>query len=249
MGRTQTSVYNKVVTLKLNAKENECWAVGKITGGLWVFRGTLREMTDVNAPSAERTLLRDKWEITRSQGSWWLFVIYLAWLRQETEVDQGDEKLCRGLVSWWKTLSHWDAKSRRETVGKTQVFKADSIDWVVWLQEVLALWPGACFLTSLWFGLLPHKMKIIDLIYWIVVKVKWVDTRTLLRKKLQACVLSHAWLFDSLSGSSVQGIFLAKYWTGLPFPSPGDLPNPGIEPVSHALAGGFFTTTPPQKPK
>ena len=31
-------------------------------------------------------------------------------------------------------------------------------------------------------------------------------------------------------------------WSGLPFSSPGDLPNPGIEPGSPALAGGFFTT-------
>ena len=31
------------------------------------------------------------------------------------------------------------------------------------------------------------------------------------------------------------------YWGGFPFPSPGDLPDPGIEPVSPALAGGFFT--------
>ena len=36
-----------------------------------------------------------------------------------------------------------------------------------------------------------------------------------------------------------------EYWSGLPFPSPGDLPNPGTEPVSltsPALADGFFTT-------
>ena len=36
-------------------------------------------------------------------------------------------------------------------------------------------------------------------------------------------------------------------WSGLPFPSPGDLPNPGIEPTSLALAGGFFNTEPPGK--
>ena len=35
-----------------------------------------------------------------------------------------------------------------------------------------------------------------------------------------------------------------EYWNGLPFPSPGDLPGPGTEPVSPALAGGFFTTDP-----
>ena len=36
-----------------------------------------------------------------------------------------------------------------------------------------------------------------------------------------------------------------EYWSGLPFPSPGDIPDPGMEPmspVSLALAGEFFTT-------
>ena len=36
-----------------------------------------------------------------------------------------------------------------------------------------------------------------------------------------------------------------EYWSGLPFPSLGDLSNPGIEPTSPTLAGGFFTTEPP----
>ena len=43
-----------------------------------------------------------------------------------------------------------------------------------------------------------------------------------------------------------------EYWSGLPFPSPGDLPDPGIErasPASPALAGRFFTTEPPGKPQ
>ena len=40
-----------------------------------------------------------------------------------------------------------------------------------------------------------------------------------------------------------------EYWSGLPFPSPGDLPDPGIKPLSPALAGGFFTTEPPGKAK
>ena len=39
-----------------------------------------------------------------------------------------------------------------------------------------------------------------------------------------------------------------EYWSGLPFPSPGDLPDPGMEPTSPALTGGFFTTEPPWKP-
>ena len=43
-----------------------------------------------------------------------------------------------------------------------------------------------------------------------------------------------------------------EYWSRLPFPTPGDLPNPSIEPLcleSPAFAGGFFTTVPPGKPK
>ena len=39
-----------------------------------------------------------------------------------------------------------------------------------------------------------------------------------------------------------------EYWTALPFPSPGDLPDPGIQPASPTLAGGFITTEPPGKP-
>ena len=42
-----------------------------------------------------------------------------------------------------------------------------------------------------------------------------------------------------------------EYWSRLPFPPPGDLPDLGIKPmslVSPALAGGFFTSEPPGKP-
>ena len=38
-------------------------------------------------------------------------------------------------------------------------------------------------------------------------------------------------------------------WNGLPFPSPGDLPDPGIQLASPELGGEFFTTEPPGKPK
>ena len=38
-----------------------------------------------------------------------------------------------------------------------------------------------------------------------------------------------------------------EYWSGLPFPPSGNLPDPRIEPASPALAGGFFTIEPPGK--
>ena len=44
------------------------------------------------------------------------------------------------------------------------------------------------------------------------------------------------------------GISRQEYGGGLPFPSPGELPDPGFKPKSPALAGGFFTTEPPGKP-
>ena len=40
-----------------------------------------------------------------------------------------------------------------------------------------------------------------------------------------------------------------EFWSRLPLPSSGDLPDPGIGPMSPALAGGFSTTEPPEKPK
>ena len=39
-----------------------------------------------------------------------------------------------------------------------------------------------------------------------------------------------------------------EYWSGLPFPSPGDLPNPGIEPRTPALQADTLTSEPPGKP-
>ena len=39
-----------------------------------------------------------------------------------------------------------------------------------------------------------------------------------------------------------------EYWSRLPFPTPEDLPNPGIEPTSPALAGRFLTPVTPGKP-
>ena len=49
-------------------------------------------------------------------------------------------------------------------------------------------------------------------------------------------------------GSSVHGISQARILPWVAFPSPGDLSNPGIEPVSPALEDRFFTTEPLGKP-
>ena len=70
--------------------------------------------------------------------------------------------------------------------------------------------------------------------------------------RISAQSVSHVWLFVTpwtvahwtpLS----MGFSRQEYWSGLPFPSPGDLPDPGIELeslTSPALEGRFFTTEP-----
>ena len=82
--------------------------------------------------------------------------------------------------------------------------------------------------------------------------IKWTQDR------LHACMLRHSVVSNSLQLHGLQPAQTPlsmefprqEYWSGLPFPSPGDPPNPGIEPmspVSPPLAGRFFTTKPPGK--
>ena len=64
------------------------------------------------------------------------------------------------------------------------------------------------------------------------------------------CVFSRAWFFAILWTITLQtplsmGFSRQEYWSRLPFPPPGNRLNPGIEPASPALAGGFFTTVLP----
>ena len=64
-------------------------------------------------------------------------------------------------------------------------------------------------------------------------------------KSLQSCLTLCDPMNHSPLGSSVHGILQSRIRSGLPCPSPEDLPNPGITPSSlssPALAGGFFTT-------
>ena len=64
-------------------------------------------------------------------------------------------------------------------------------------------------------------------------------------KSLQSCLTLCDPVDCSLPGSSVQGFSRREHWSGWAFPSPGDLPDPEIEPkslMSPALASGLFTT-------
>ena len=71
---------------------------------------------------------------------------------------------------------------------------------------------------------------------------------------LGCCLVSHVRLFcDPMNciahqASLSMGFSRHEYWSGLPFSSAGDVPDSETEPVSPALAGGFFSTEPPGKP-
>ena len=54
------------------------------------------------------------------------------------------------------------------------------------------------------------------------------------------CIFVISWTIAHQAPLSM-GFSRQEYWSGLPFPSPGDLPDPEMEPVSPALAGRFFT--------
>ena len=64
-------------------------------------------------------------------------------------------------------------------------------------------------------------------------------------KSLQSCPTLCDPMDCSPPGSLFMGFSRKEYWSGLPLPPPGDLPNSGIKPslMSPALAGGFFTTS------
>ena len=72
---------------------------------------------------------------------------------------------------------------------------------------------------------------------------------------MEGCaVLSHVQLLVTPWAVAHQGplsmeFSRQEYWSGLLFSSPEDLPHPGTEPVSSVLAGGFFISQPPGKPR
>ena len=63
---------------------------------------------------------------------------------------------------------------------------------------------------------------------------------------LQSCLTLYNPMDFSLKAPLSMGILQARHWSGLPYPTPGDLPDPGIEPaflMSPVLAGRFLTTS------
>ena len=85
---------------------------------------------------------------------------------------------------------------------------------------------------------------------------KTIFCKPVYSRGVRVCVVSSIQLFVTPWTVACQAPLSMKfsrqeYWSGLPFPSLGDHPDPGIEPVSlvsSVLAGRFFSTAPPGKP-
>ena len=87
--------------------------------------------------------------------------------------------------------------------------------------------------------------------FWVYLKVEPAD---LSEDTNEVKLLSHVQLFAVLCTVAYQApsyveFSRQEYWSGLPFPSPGDLPNLGIEPRSPALQADTLPSEPPGKPK
>ena len=82
--------------------------------------------------------------------------------------------------------------------------------------------------------------------------LKWVNSRLVEHACMPCSVVSNSlrtpWTVAP-PGSSVHGSFYQGCWSGLPFPTLGDLPDPGIKPTSPASASRFCTPAPPGNPR
>ena len=83
-------------------------------------------------------------------------------------------------------------------------------------------------------------------------RMRWLDgiTDSMNMVKVKVKLLSHVQLFATswtvaYQASPSMGFPRQEYWSGLPFPSPGVLPDPGIEPGSPALEADALTSAPP----
>ena len=83
----------------------------------------------------------------------------------------------------------------------------------------------------------------------------WKKGKTVMSKLIiiqvefaQSCSMVCKSMDYSPPGFSVHGILQQEYWSVLPFPSPGDFPDPGIKLKSPTLTGRIFTAEPPRKP-
>ena len=101
---------------------------------------------------------------------------------------------------------------------------------------------------------MPSSKSLINMLIASHILWKWVGINYQLLMYVlclvaQSCLTLCDPMNCSLPGSSVHGEFSRQYWSGLPYPPPGDLSNPGIEPRSPTMQVDSLPFEPPGKPK
>ena len=124
-----------------------------------------------------------------------------------------------------------------------------SVHWI--LQARILEWvPIYNFRGSSWPRDQTHVSCVSCTGRWILHCFTWEAPEELLKVKVKS--LSRVRLFATPWTVAYQappsmGFFRQEYWSGFPFPSPGDLPNPGVEPRFPALEANALTSEPPGK--
>ena len=117
---------------------------------------------------------------------------------------------------------------------------------MVWLRDSArlgCLWP-MCVCTCVCLCGHVYAMRVRMRIHgYVCVCIYTLHATCLLSRFSHVRLFATPWTVARQAPLSM-GFFRQEYWSGLPCPPPGDLPHPGIEPVSlsPALAGGFFPT-------
>ena len=162
--------------------------------------------------------------VTKQQQQW-----PDSWLPPERETPENTRKSLIRFQKWVPKFSSpsrgWEPRSDFQGKGIKNL----------WTYFSLFHWGlvGSCFISRQW-------------------KCGVITTGVCVRAQLlQSCPIFVTLWAIAFQASLFVGFSRQEYWSGFPFPSPGDLPDPGIEPafpVSPALASRFFTTEPPGKP-
>ena len=124
-----------------------------------------------------------------------------------------------------RILYHWATREALERCFLYQMATDSPAPQVKWGSNSITIHQG----TSMWQELSHTSHSVL--------------IRTL-RECAQSCPTLFHLLTVACQAPLSMGFSRQEYWTGLPFPPPGDLPNPRIKPASPvppALAGGFFT--------
>ena len=118
--------------------------------------------------------------------------------------------------------------------------------WLQFLWLFLHVPPG-------WLGPPPFFSLLLHFFLWVSI-IENMENEAILCLTMSECMCACSVVSDSATPWTVTHLVplfmeLSKQeqWSRLSFPTPGDLPDPGIQPASPALAGGFFITMPPGK--